>query len=78
MARTVFTPKESCRDIVNWVRECGGSANRVHPIRAVSGIYVETTNGTVLLRDKAWLIKEVDGRFTTCRPAMFKIMYDPA
>jgi hypothetical protein len=76
-AKQFLATNESCWEIVQWVRSAGKTANRAHEIFAISGLYVETINGTVLLRDKEWLIQEVDGRFSTCRPAMFKIMYDP-
>lgn len=77
-ARQFLATNESCTDIVNWVREANGHAERAHLIFPSSGIYVRTVNGSALLRPKEWLIKEVDGRFSACKPAMFKIMYDPA
>jgi len=56
---------------------CGGATWSRPPMRAVTGVAIETLEGTMCAEFGDWVIKGVKGEFYPCKPDIFEATYNP-
>ena len=65
---------ENMNDVCMW---CRGIVWSRPPMRAVTGISIETLEGTMNAEFGDWIIKGVSNEFYPCKPDIFEKTYEP-
>jgi hypothetical protein len=68
------------QDVATWIAGAGYTVRHWSkpPMRAVSGLIIETLEGNMEAAYGDWIIKGVKGEFYPCKPDIFEATYDPA
>ena len=63
-----------------WIASSGYNVRHASrpPLRAVSGLIIETLEGDMTADYGDWIIKGVNGEFYPCKPDIFEKTYEPA
>lgn len=71
---------ESHGSISIWIAEAGYNVKHASrpPMRAVTGIVIETLEGDMTADYGDWIIKGVKGEFYPCKPDIFAATYEAA
>lgn len=66
-------------DVIEWIENNGGEAgyHSEPPMRAVTGIYIDTLEGDMKANYGDYIIKGVKGEFYPCKPDIFEATYEP-
>lgn len=69
---------ENHNDIAHWIAEHGYNVRYFTkpPMRAVSGLIIETLEGNMEASYGDYIIKGVSGEFYPCKPDIFDITYE--
>lgn len=69
---------ENHQDVSNWVASAGYKVRHASkpPMRAVTGIIIETLEGDMTAEYGDWIIKGVAGEFYPCKPEIFAESYE--
>ena len=65
---------ENQTEVKNW---CGGKIWSRPPMRMVTGISIETLEGTMNAEFGDWIIKGIAGEFYVCKNEIFQNSYEP-
>lgn len=65
---------ETQMEVKQW---CKGKTWSMPPMRAVTGISIDTLEGTMNASFGDWVIKGVNGEFYPCKPDIFAKTYEP-
>ena len=66
---------ETHQKVKNW---CGGDTWSEPPMRQVTGLSLDTLEGTMFARYGDFIIRGVMGEFYPCKPDIFEATYEPA
>lgn len=64
-------------DVANWIASAGYNVKHASkpPMRAVTGLVIETLEGDMTADYGDWIIKGVKGEFYPCKPDIFEETY---
>jgi len=66
----------TANDILDWILENGGNANRMYNSVAGYGIQIDTLEGLMTGNPGDYVIRGVQGEFYPCKPDIFELTYD--
>lgn len=68
-----LTP-DSMKHVLSW---CGGEPHSSEPKRGITGISINTLEGTMVAVWGDWIIKGIKGEFYPCKLEIFEATYEP-
>lgn len=72
----IGTP-ESNREIIDWTRDSATPAYMDYYDPAAGNVlYINTLEGTFMIRPGDWVVKGVKGEFYPCKPEQFEMTYE--